>query len=101
MTTLHIQNTVRDYESWQQAFDKYEQFRADSLVRSYRICRHVADPHQVTVELEFGSTEDAEAFVPMLEKIWGTPQSKQHLVSHSAPVVMELVRERELEPSAT
>jgi hypothetical protein len=101
MTTLHIQNTVRDYDSWQQAFDKYEQFRADNLVRSYRICRQVGDPHQVTVDLDFASTEDAEAFMPMLEKIWSTPQSKQHLVSHSAPALMELVRERALEPSAT
>ena len=66
MTTLHIENTVRDYASWQEAFDKFERFRADNGVTSYRICRQAGDPNQITVDLEFGSTAEAEAFVPLL-----------------------------------
>ena len=65
-TTLHIENTVRDYASWQEAFDKFERFRADNGVQSYRICRRASDPNEVTVDLEFGSREEAEAFVPKL-----------------------------------
>jgi ribosomal protein L35AE/L33A len=99
MTTLHIENTVRDYASWQEAFDKFERFRADNNVLSYRICRQASDPNQVTVDLEFGSTADAEAFVPKLEQIWSTPQSQEQLVSHEGPEIMELVRHRVLEES--
>ena len=98
-TTLHIENTVRDYASWQQAFDKFERFRADNGVRSYRICRKAGDPNQVLVDLEFDSTADAEAFVPLLERIWSTPQSREQLVSHGAPEFLELLRHRVLEAS--
>ena len=100
MTTLHIENTVRDYDAWQEAFDKFERFRVENGVRSYRISRRVSDTHQVTVDLEFGSRADAEAFVPLLQKIWSTPQSHEHLVAHGEPVLMETVRLRDLEPSA-
>ncbi len=99
MTTLHIENTVRDYASWQDAFDKFERFRADNGVRSYRICRQAGDPNQITVDLDFGSTAEAEAFVPLLQKIWETPQSRKHLVAHDGPHVLELVRHRVLEES--
>ena len=33
MTTLHVENTVRDYEAWQEAFDNFERFRAENGVR--------------------------------------------------------------------
>ena len=99
MTTLHIENTVRDYASWQEAFDKFERFRADNGVKSYRICRKAGDPNQITVDLEFGSAAEAEAFVPQLQRIWSTPQSREQLVSHGAPELLELVRHRVLETS--
>ena len=99
MTTLHIENTVRDYATWQEAFDKFERFRAENGVRSYRICRLAGDPHQITIDLEFGSTEAAEAFVPLLERIWSTPQSQEQLVSHETPELLEVLRHRVLEES--
>ena len=98
-TTVHIENTVRDYASWQEAFDKFERFRADNGVRSYRICRRASNPKEVTVDLDFGSHEEAEAFAPKLLKIWSTPQSHEHLVSHGAPELLEVLRLRVLEPS--
>ncbi len=101
MTTLHIENTVRDYDTWQEAFDKFERFRVENGVRSYRISRQVADPNKVNVDLEFGSRADAEAFVPLLEKILDTPQSHEQLLEHSTPALMDTVRVRDLEPSAS
>ena len=98
-TTVHIENTVRDYASWQEAFDKFERFRADNGVRSYRICRQASNPNEVTIDLEFGSREEAEEFVPKLKKIWSTPQSHEQLVSHAAPELLDLVRHRVLEAS--
>ncbi|MET0999592.1 MAG: hypothetical protein ABWX73_12805 [Marmoricola sp.] len=99
MTTVHIENTVRDYAAWQEAFDKFERFRADNGVRSYRICRRPEDANQITVDLEFGSTAEAEAFLPLLERIWSTPQSQEQLVSHGSPVILEVLRHRVLEES--
>ena len=99
MTTLHIENTVRDYASWQEAFDKFERFRADNGVKSYRICRQAGDPNQITVDLEFGSAAEAEAFVPQLRRIWSTPQSREQLVAHGEPELMEVLRYRVLEDS--
>jgi quinol monooxygenase YgiN len=99
MTTLHIENTVHDYAAWQEAFDRFERFRAENGVRSYRISRRAGDPNHVTVDLEFASTPEAEAFVPLLERIWSTPQSREQLVSHEEPVVLEVLRHRVLEES--
>jgi ribosomal protein L35AE/L33A len=96
-TTVHIVNTVRDYASWQEAFDRFERFRAENGVRSYRICRRSSDPNEVTVDLQFDSRDEAESFVPKLLKIWRTPQSQAHLVSHGAPELLEVLRDRVLE----
>ena len=96
-TTVHIENTIRDYASWQEAFDKFERFRVDNGVTTYRICRRTSNPNEVTIDLEFGSREEAEAFVPKLQKIWGTPQSQDQLVSHGAPELLEVIRDRVLE----
>lgn len=97
MTTLHIENTVHDYESWKAVFDKFDRFRAEQNVRSYRLCRHLDDPHRVTVEMDFDTTEDAIAFRGALEKIWATPQSREQLVAHERPRLLDLVEARTFE----
>ena len=94
MTTLHIENTVHDFDSWKAAFDKFDRFRADQGVRSYRVTRDIGDPQKVTVDLDFDSPAEASAFRVALERIWQTPQSKEHLVSHSEPLLMDLVEAR-------
>ena len=43
-TSLQIRNTVRDFEAWKAAFDKFERFRADHGVRSYRVLRGPTTP---------------------------------------------------------
>jgi hypothetical protein len=100
MTTMRIENTVRDYDAWQEVFDKFESFRAENGVRSYRISRRAADPHQVSVDLCFDSRAEAEAFLPRLQQIWSTPQSQRMLVDHTPPVLLEVVRDRVLEATA-
>jgi hypothetical protein len=95
MTTLHIENQVRDFDSWKAAFDKFERFRAEQGVRAYRISRSVTDPHQVMVDLDFDSVTEATAFRQALEQIWRTPQSREQLVDHAEPVVLDVVVERQ------
>ena len=90
MTTLHIENTVRDYDAWRAVFDKFEQFRREHGVRRYRVGRQVHDPSQVIVDLDFDSVGDANAFRGELEKIWQTPQSQRELLAHGTPVLLEM-----------
>ncbi|RNL62569.1 hypothetical protein EFK50_12445 [Nocardioides marmoriginsengisoli] len=94
MITLHIENTVHDYESWKAAFDKFDRFRADQGVRSYRLTRRVEDGNQVAIDLTFDTAEEATAFRGALEQIWRTPQSQEQLVAHGSPTLHELVEER-------
>jgi hypothetical protein len=46
MTTVHIENTVRDFGTWRANFDKYERFRAEQGVQSYRVSRSVTEPER-------------------------------------------------------
>lgn len=94
MATLHVENTVRNFDSWKSAFDKFDRFRQDQNVRSYRVARSVEDPNRVTVDLDFDSVEDATTFRTGLEKIWETPQSKEHLVSHGTPLLLDVVESK-------
>ncbi len=96
MATLHVENLVHDFDRWKAAFDKFEQFRAERGVRAYRLCRSVAEPNRVTIDLDFDSVAEAATFRDALEQIWRTPQSKEQLVSHGTPEVLDLVVNRTL-----
>ena len=91
MHALHIQNTVRDYDSWKAVFDKYERFREEHGVRSYRVLRSSGDPHDVQVILDFDDEAVATEFRGRLEQILRTPQSREQLSSHRGPDLLEVV----------
>ncbi len=91
MNSLLIHNTVHDFDSWKAAFDTYEQFRADHGVRSYRVLRRADDAHDVQVILDFDSPEAAVDFHGSLAKILATPRSREQLVSHDEPVLLDVV----------
>jgi hypothetical protein len=88
-TSLQIRNTVHDYDSWRSAFDKFERFRADHGVRSYRVLRRADDARDVQVILDFDNREAADEFRGQLEQIWRTPQSRALLTGHDEPVLLE------------
>lgn len=99
MATLHIENTVKDFDSWKAVFDKFQRFRAEQGVRSLRMSRRVDEPNQVVIDLDFDSAEAAVAFRGALEKIWQTPQSSEQLISHGTPQLLELVEETSYAPA--
>ena len=99
MTTVHIENTVQDFDAWKANFDKYERFRAEQGVQSYRVSRSITEPNDVLVDLEFGDETAAQAFLPKLEKIMNSPQAQAQLVRHPVPRLYTVVTERV--PSAT
>ena len=86
-----IRNQVHDYESWRAAFDKFERFREEHGVRSYRVLRLADDANDVRVLLDFDTPDAAVDFRGHLEQIWRTPQSRAQLLSHEEPVLLEVV----------
>jgi hypothetical protein len=90
MSTLHIENTVDDYDAWKAAFDRFDRVRRDNGVLAYRITRAADDPRQVYVDLEFAGRDEARAFVAVLARIWRTPQSQAVLADHRAPEVRDV-----------
>lgn len=100
MATLHIENTVHDFDTWIEVFAKFERFRADHGVRSYQLYRKAANPNQVAVNLHFDTAAEATAFGDALQQIWQTPQSKEQLVDHTEPVVYDVFLDRDLSGAA-
>jgi hypothetical protein len=100
MVTLHMENTVRDFDAWKRNFDKFDRFRADNGVRSYRLARQLEDGNRFTVDLEFDDVATATAFRGALEKIWATPQAKELLVAHSPAIIYQVAEQRDLSGAA-
>jgi hypothetical protein len=71
MPILQIDHRVREYEAWKRAFDSDPVGRKQGGVRRYRVARFADDPNHVIVDLEFDSTEEAEAFGGKLRQLWG------------------------------
>ena len=91
MNSLMIRNTVRDYDACKAVFDKYERFRQEHGVRSYRVLRRTDEPNDVAVVLDFDDEAAAVEFRGRLEQILTTPQSREQLSAHAAPEVLEVV----------
>jgi quinol monooxygenase YgiN len=91
MTTVHVQNKVRDFDAWKANFDKYETFRANEGVQAYRVSRGIGEPDSVIVDLEFTDQSAAEAFLPKLAKIMASPQAKDQVVTHERPRLYSVV----------
>ena len=94
MTIVHIENTVQDFDTWKVNFDKYERFRSEQGVQSYRVSRSVTEPNEVLIDLEFCDDTAAQAFLPKLEQIMNSPQAQTQLVRHSIPRLFAVVTER-------
>jgi hypothetical protein len=91
MNTLRIENRVHDYDSWRQAFDKFDALRREKGVRAYRVSRPADDPLRVFIDLDFDSATRAEDFRETLAKIWRTPQSRDQLADHVQPLVLDIL----------
>ena len=94
MTTVHIENTVQDFDSWKANFDKYERFRAEQGVQSYRVSRSLTEPGEVLIDLDFRDEAAAQAFLPKLEQIMKSPQAQTQLLQHSVPRLYAIVTDR-------
>jgi len=87
MPTLHIEHGIVDFDLWKAAFDRFADLRKQSGVLRHRVQRPVDDPNYVVIDLDFESTDEAEAFAEFLRRnVWssrdtapalaGTPQTR-------------------------
>ena len=92
MTTLHIEHSIKDFDLWSSAFDRFAQMRAQSGVRAERIQRPVDDPRYVVIDLDFATVEEAERFLVFLRtKVWADSESSPALVGSPQTKILELV----------
>lgn len=85
MTILQIEHGVRDFDAWKKAFDGDPVGRKRGGVRRYRISRPKDDPNRAIIDLEFDTSDEAEAFLGKLREMWsqvgddlglGSPQGR-------------------------
>jgi hypothetical protein len=95
MPILQIEHTVRDFDAWKEAFDNDPVGREQGGVRRYRVSRLKDDPNHVQVDLEFDSSDEAEAFGGRLRELWGRVGADLGLESPQARV-LETVESKDL-----
>jgi len=95
MTTLRIEHAITDYGVWKSAFDRFEEMRRQSGVKHHRIHRRADDPAYIVVNLDFGTAEEAGAFLEFLRsEVWSSPQSAPALAGTPQTRILDLCEER-------
>lgn len=89
MATLHIEHAISNFDTWEAAFRQFEEARRTAGVLGHTVQRPDDDPNYVVIDLEFGTTEEAQAFLGFLESVvWAVPANSPALVgSPSAKVI--------------
>lgn len=70
MYILRIEHLVPEYERWKRAFDSDPVGRREHGVLRHRVLRSIDDPNYVLIELEFGTTSEAEGLLEAMRKVW-------------------------------
>jgi hypothetical protein len=80
MVTLRIEHAIHDYDTWQRAFDSFTDARAKAGVRRYAIRQPADDQKFLTLDLEFDSAGQAEAFAGFLHTHGGRRRTPEQSV---------------------
>ncbi len=93
MTILHIEHQVPDFDSWKKAFDSDPVGREKSGMRRYQILRPIDDPNYVMIDLEFGTTSQAEALLAAMRVVWSRVEGK--IMMNPQARIVEVVETKE------
>lgn len=93
MIVLRIEHPVPSFDAWKKAFDSDPIHREASGVRCYRVLRPVGDARFVTVDLEFNSLSEAEAFGAVLREMWRRVEGT--VMESPRAQVLEMIESRE------
>jgi hypothetical protein len=92
MATLHIEHAITDLETWLSAFSGFVAARRNAGVRSERVQQPVDDPGYIVVDLDFGTVEEAEAFLRFLnDQVWAIPENAPALAGAPDTMILEEV----------
>ena len=95
MPTLHIEHPITDFDTWNAAFERFADIRAQAGVRRQRVQRPVDDAHYVVIDLDFDSTDEAERFLGFLRTtVWASRQSSPALAGTPRTRILEPVEAR-------
>lgn len=88
-TTLHIEHSITDYATWRTAFDSFTAVRREAGVLAERVARPVDDPEYIVVDLDFGSTAQAGAFLRFLtDHVWSSATAAPALVGRPRTAIL-------------
>lgn len=91
MATLRIEHAISDYQTWRQAFDSFSEARRKAGVRSFAVRQPVDDPQYLTLDLEFDTAGQAEAFAGFLHgRVWSSETSSPALAGTPQTRIFEL-----------
>jgi hypothetical protein len=90
MPTLHIEHAINDFDVWRAAFGRFAEVRTRSGVLAQRVHRPVDDPRYVVIDLDFGTTEEAQRFLTFLrEQVWVSAANAPALVGSPQTRILE------------
>ena len=96
MHLLQIEHSIRDFDTWKAAFDRFSDKRRQSGVRRYQVLRPTDDPNYVIIELEFDSPSEAESFLAALwRNVWSSQETAPALLGEPQTRIVEAVEVRE------
>jgi hypothetical protein len=91
MFSLHIEHPISDFAVWRQAFDRFADARRQAGVERCRVQRPVDDDHYISIDLDFGNSEQAEQFRRFLqERVWSSADSAPGLAGTPQTRISEL-----------
>jgi hypothetical protein len=92
MPTLHIEHPITDFDTWNSAFARFADARRQAGVRAQRIQRPVDNPRYVVVDLDFDTTDEAEAFLRFLNaQVWRLAENSPALAGTPQTMVLQPV----------
>lgn len=92
MPTLQIEHGITSFTEWKAAFDRFADMRSTAGVRQHSIYQPVDDAHYVVINLEFDTTEAAQAFLETLQKkVWSSRQNSPALVGDPQTRILQTV----------
>lgn len=92
MTSLHIEHPITDLTTWTTAFTALAEVRRQAGVRAEQVRHPVGDPKFIVLDLEFDSTDQAEAFLQFLQsQVWAVPENSPALAGTPEAKVLQPV----------
>jgi hypothetical protein len=95
MPVLQLEHGIKDFAMWKAAFDRDPIDRRGLGVQRHRVFRPVDDANYVMVELEFETTDQAEACRAALGELWKSSAAAPALKGDPQTRIVEAVEEME------